>query len=348
MIPLTELREESFPSIEALGGRLAHMEVEDHVVPMAGITLEADGLLRLGSVRVALSEPGYHALLRRLRIPSEYATDVCDAELLADSVNRLARRDTAEARFHVVEGKIVNVTKPEYKAVANRPLVAYCASELAQAASVILTASRLSVTVTSKVPREVLPSDTFEYGWELTNCAAGSVPLEVRGYALRLICLNGMVARCERGGYRLMPSEHFDLPEVLHTVRGHLGSDPQMGLFDRGLRRASEMRVGEYLSELQATLRRALGADGYESRFRELAEETTWYEVHNTLTAAARMYTVAGRRMLETLAGDLVEWLAGGQSGRSGRRWGLRASRCDGCVLRKRQVAEGNPQPPGA
>lgn len=320
MVPLCEPREEQFAHIEELEERLRRVESEALETPLGGVSLTADGMVKVGQYASALSESGFGALVRALGISIDYAMDVCDTELLVLSVNRLAAGRRDKVKVHAVDGQVVNITGPKVNAVPNRLLVANCRPHLEGATSIALAGPRLRITTTDKVPHEVLPGDIFEYGRELTNCAAGSAPLEVRSYAVRLVCRNGMVAHQDRGSYRRNPSRQLDLTKVMDDVREALAKSQPMGVLEQGLRLANDARVGDALPALQATLEKTFGAEGYQSRFSDLAEGTTWYEVHNIVTAAARMYTAAGRRSLEQMAGDMVEWFASGEYER-GARW---------------------------
>lgn len=348
MIPLTEVQEERFASVDNLLGRIASRGGPEAVLPLQQLSLGVDGCLRFDSRIAQMTPAGFGSLLDTLRIPATYATEVCDEELLADSVNRLARRQDRKVKVHMAEGKVENITDAKVSAITNQLLVEFCRDELAASSDITLAGPKLRIIVTQRTSREILPGDTFASGWELTNCEAASAPLQVRVYTVRLLCTNGAISTRDQGGFRRAASQRGDVLPALTAVRSCLQSFHELDFLEAGIKRASETPVGTDLDPLQSRLRQVFGADGYEARFATLSSETTWFDVYNHLTAAARMYSYAGRRMLEELGGDLMNWFASGAQ-EQGLQWrGLRHSRCSHCELRERWLAErAGPAAPG-
>jgi hypothetical protein len=184
---------------------------EDRIVSSTAVR----GLMtKEGELRVSFGEKGElrgmhrHArrqLCDRLSIPNSYADDLCvageDSGWKRDLFGKMMREhlDHAGERYlmRTVEGQVRGVLSDKFRRLDGRPMldafVSACNSIGALPTEGVATDLRYSVRAIIPQIFEPIPGEFVVFGLSQTNSDFGAAGYSVSAFALRLVCLNGMV-----------------------------------------------------------------------------------------------------------------------------------------------------------
>jgi hypothetical protein len=125
------------------------------------------------------------------------------AALLADNLTRLFQQDSPEDRFLVrsVAGQARGFLSSKYRRMDSRPILDALMGELSAQRAIVSDgfAGEVRVQITAILPRivEPVPGEPVVFGLSFANSDFGRVALEISGFAMRLIGLNGAIGASE-------------------------------------------------------------------------------------------------------------------------------------------------------
>jgi len=143
-----------------------------------------------------------HQILERVGIPRAYATSLSErgpwgAELLVQNLNRLYEGDAAKrALVRAIGSQVRAVLSDKFRRLDSRPLLDAFAEGCQEIGAVPIegTGGDTRVAIKALIPQvfEPVPGEVLAFGLQWSNSDFGNGANSVRGFILRLACLNGM------------------------------------------------------------------------------------------------------------------------------------------------------------
>lgn len=185
----------------------------DALVPGHGLKFSApEGRLSVGVPSVE-REWGLHdnvltQACSKAELPVAYARHLQSMpgwgpDLLADNLTRLFVNGATEQRYLVrsVDGQARGFLSSKYRRMDSRPILDALLGELKEQGAVVSDgfAGDVRVQITAILPRvvELIPGEPVVFGLSWVNSDFGRGALEISGFAMRLVCINGMIGKSE-------------------------------------------------------------------------------------------------------------------------------------------------------
>ena len=155
-----------------------------------------------------LTSTAHKQLGAYLRIPASYYERMLkeDTALLTDNVNSWLNRTAEVKLLRTIDGAARAVLSNRYWCVDHLDLLQMVIPVLGHMPGVKvmdcgLSETHMYIKVTSeRLKGDVVPGDTVQYGFIITNSEVGMGAISIQPYIYRLVCSNGMVSGEQIGG----------------------------------------------------------------------------------------------------------------------------------------------------
>jgi len=327
MIPLIEVREQSFSKMEELRDAIAGQDRKVYDVPLRDVSLSEDGVLHAGGFAGPLTRAALCGLVSTEDAPPAFVVDHCPEDLLVTIVERLACERNISVLVQTVNGVATGVMPSDrhpirYDVLMDRLGVDRPIEEAT------LSADCLRLTATMDQPRELLPNDSFSSGWELTTSENGWRSTRVVRRVVRLVCTNGLMGFDEAAVFERKYNSREPVLTSLQELAHALENAVQRAQLQPAVQWAADTLIGDEYTLVMSYLARRLGGEVTKLELGDVRADASWYELMNALTAAARLHSLELCRRYEIEGGMLMHWFL--RRGRTRPPW--RRATCDGCV----------------
>jgi len=297
---------------------IAGQDRQDYLVPIDRISLSEEGVLQAGRFEGRITESALRGLLKIEGVPADFVLKDCPGDLLALIVRRMARERKVEVRIQAVNGTATAIT-PANRQILQNAMLIDCLGLEKPIKEAVLSTDYLRITGVQGIPREVLPGDPFEYGWEVTNKEDGWHSTEVLRLAVRQICSNGMVGFESRAVYQRRYNSKDSLFNSLQELKHIIDTIAVPDEIEPAVKWAADNKLGTLYTAVMNYLSQKLQGNATSSELLGINSETTWFELMNRITALARMYSLEVRRQYELEGGLLLRWFS--RQGRGRAPW---------------------------
>lgn len=281
--------------------------VVDHIV-VNGKALTLPDLLHLSvdGTTLPITRIGIDSLLRELRIPQNYAYDVCDSNLLLSSVNYLLTQKEGTLSLKIMDDRVTFIARDFQGLIDDKLVVDAIADELVSFHIAQKSDGILRINFTNEHEEEILPGDPVRAGYEVLNYEFKPAGLSASLFLLRMVCSNGQVSS--------EPVERFSssngrssVSEILEHLRSRITHYQDAIDYYSAFRFAAERIIDTHYNPLRDFIKKHVNKNFLEDNFADISEKSTWLEVVNRITNAAKLHPLTRRRDLELLAGSLLE-----------------------------------------
>jgi hypothetical protein len=326
MFPLFDIPDQSFESLEKLRDAIASQDRKVYEVPIRKVSLSEDGVFCAGRFEGRLAEPALCGLLNTEGIPLDFGLHRCPKDLLVTMVGRLAREQNISVVIQSIDGVATGIMPADRQRIRHDMLIDRL-GVTRPIKEATLSAHCLRITATISRAEELLPSDTFGFGWELINRENGWRSTEAWRWIVREICTNGAVgfdkAPVFNRSYNSRKPVLISLQELLYVVENEM----QPPVLKPALRWAANNRIAGEDKLVVNYLARKLQGDATRTELKDIGVSTTWYDLMNTLTSMVRLHSLETRRRYEADGGMLLNSFS--HQGRGKPPW--RRVSCDEC-----------------
>lgn len=316
MFALVNTEEQSFNSLGELRDVIAGQDRRDYEMPVCSISLDQDGIVHAGRFEGPLIKPALYGLLNTLGIPADFALNHCPEDLLVAIVQRIARDLNTMLRIQSTNGVVTGIMPAERQPIRHDVLIDWLGVKR-PVKEATLGAGCLRITAVSTESEELLPNDTFAFGWELKSSENGWQSTEVWRWVLREVCTNGMVGFERDPIFRRKCQSREpvfkSLEEIAHVVQE---ASVPAGFFESAIKWAVERHVGKEHKLVFNYLAQRLEGDATKLALGEITADTSWYELMNTVTSLAKLHRIEMRRRYEAEGGMLLNWFSRQGQGR--------------------------------
>ncbi len=230
------------------------------------------------------------------RLSNETLISVCNDYLM--NINREFVNVTLE------NGEALTITSPDYSEITDLEVIKRCA-DLG-----VRTISRndfmMRITTEEKFKFETVKGDNCGIGINIINSETGFRSLSIAHFVLRYVCSNGAIVRIdnninERVHYGYKENE---LQEFLDEKVG-LALLSQKEVAD-SIKDLSNKPAAEFIERVNRRIESFLGKNESKYFFETINNQSTLYDIFNTVTDRAKTYDLSRRIFLENLAGNLI------------------------------------------
>lgn len=310
----------SFQALDDLRQELQKVTRQSEVVQPADLTFHGDGRLSVGSDKFTFTHSGARSLFAMLRVPEQFVTRVCQAELAATVVNTLLGRVRDPVELRLRNGVVTSARLGWQPHLWHHELLDQVGDALHDPKRIEWTSEGLRIATRGRKSEEIEADDTMHFGHDLTHSEDNFHPLTANVSLFRVICANGA---------RLFLRKHSfvgdlgrrDLADVLVGLREHVWAAVDASRPIDLLKTAAASRSTSW-ERTYNEVRRVVGVSTFDTHdeFLELHAQSSGYDLFNALTAAARDIGVCERQRLERLAGDFLITI-GSTDGEMRTRW---------------------------
>jgi len=326
MIPLIDIPEQSFDELQDVLDVIAGQDRKVYEAQTKEVSLNEDGILRAGGFKGPLLRSALHGLLKTFNIPVDFATNISPTDLLVAMVDRLAREQNIELLVHTIDGVATGVMPANRQPIQHDMLIDRLGVDR-PIKEATLSEDCLRITAAPHGYKELLPNDTYGFGWELITSENGWRSTEVWRWIVREICTNGAVGFDKAPIFKRTCNSHQPVLISLQGLLYVLENAMQPPELETAVKWAADRRIGAEHELVVDYLSRKLQADATRTELNGIGVSTTWYDLMNTVTSLARLHTVEVRRRYEAEGGALLNWFS--RQGRSRPPW--RKLSCDEC-----------------
>ena len=326
MIPLVEVQEQSFAELEELRETIAKQDRQLYQIPIHEVSLDENGILSAGRFKGKLTKPALLGLFKTEGIPVDFALDHCPTDLLVDIVKRLAREQDKGVTIQAVNGVATGVMPEDRKPIRHDILLDRLGTDC-RIREATLTADCLRIMAITIGAKEFLPSDTFEFGWEIITSENGWRPTDAWRWAVREVCANGMVGFDKTPLFRRAYNSRQPVLVSLQGLLHALEDETRLPDLEPAITWAADRRIGQENRLVTSYLSQRLGGDATRLELGGVTANTSWYELMNAVTSLARLHSAELRRRYEVEGGMLLDWFS--RQGRGKPPW--RRVSCDEC-----------------
>jgi len=192
MIKLTKFQEQSFTNLEDLRDAIASQKRKIYEVPLNEISFSEEDTLIAGTFKGSLSESGLRGLLHTEGAPYDFVMNHCSKDLSIYIIERLAKQVSTLITILTTNDVATNIMSADHQPIRHDILIDRLGVDR-PIKEAILSNDFLRITAVSHKPKELLPNDKFDFGWELVNNENGWQPTTAWRWAVREICTNGLV-----------------------------------------------------------------------------------------------------------------------------------------------------------
>lgn len=337
--------EEGRASAAAVLERIQNEVPQDVVVSTDKLGFVAEGqqvIMHTGSHETAhrVHENALGQIAERASIPGAFARSLLTrgdwgARLLADNLSTIFnRQDPTRALVRSVNGQARGFLSDKYRRIDCRPIVDAFAAGCQKLGAVPVEGVggelRIAIKALLPVVFEPFPNEIIAVGVQISNSDFGAGALSLRGFMLRLACINGMVReealRQIHLGGRLADSIEFSkktyaldtrtmssaVSDMMNNMLGVDRINESIALVKRA-NGAKVEDVGALLRQLQKTVLHKSEADAVRDVFNDggieqLPPGQTVYRMAQAVSWVAKSAKTAERRLeLEQRAGELLD-----------------------------------------
>jgi len=327
MISLVDVEEQSFKELKELRDVLDSQGRRTYTVPMNKITLSEDGILHADRFEGPLAKAAMRGFLHTEGAPVDFVMNRCPTDLSVEIVNRLACETNTSITIQATNGVATGIMPADRQPIQYEMLIDRIGIER-PIKEAVLSPDLLRITAVNGDSKELLPKDAFGFGWELVASEHGWLTTEVSRLAVRLICTNGLVGFDKNPVLRRSYNSRESVLRFLHRLVYVLDHEIRPPDLEPALKWAADRRIGREQNHVLKYLTQRLGGDATRLELRDVTEDTSWYELLNTITSLARLYSVGLRRRYEAEGGMLLHWFS--RQGRGKPPWRRRL--CEECI----------------
>jgi len=325
MIQLTDFQEQSFTKMEDLRDTIASQNRGVYEAPLNKISLSKDGTLHAGTFEGPMAESGLRGLLHIEGAPEDFVMKRCPKDLSLEIVLRLAHQASTLINVLATNGVATAIIPADRQPIRHDMLIDWLGVDR-PIKEAVLTNDLLRITAVSNKPTELLPDDTFDFGWELINSENGQCT-EAWRWAVREVCTNGLVRFDKKPVFKRAYNSRISIPDFLHRLIHILENEIKPPELEPAIKWAADMRVGSDNKDIIKYLSQRLGGDATKMELENVNPDTSWYELLNHITSLARLHSLDLRRRYEAEGGMLLRWFL--RKGHGKPPW--RRMLCDEC-----------------
>jgi hypothetical protein len=328
VIPLIDIPEQSFDKLQDLRDVIASQDKKIYEAPIKEVSLSEDGVLRAGRFEGRLAKPAFCGLLHTEGVPQDFAFNRCPVDLLVTIVRRLACEQNTSIVIQTINGVATGIMPADRQPIQHDMLIDRLGVDR-PIKEATLSADCLRITAAPHGYKELLPNDTYGFGWELITSENGWRSTEVWRWIVREICTNGAVGFDKAPIFKRTCNSHQPVLISLQGLLYVLENAMQPPELETAVKWAADRRIGAEHELVVDYLSRKLQADATRTELNGIGVSTTWYDLMNTVTSLARLHTVEVRRRYEAEGGALLNWFS--RQGRSRPPW--RKLSCEECEV---------------
>jgi len=328
MFQLADVLEQSFEKLQDLRDLIAGQDRGIYEVPMSKVSLGEDGILRAGAFKGRLTKPALVGLLNTEGIPLAFVLYHCPADLLVTMVRRLAQEQQGSIVVQTTDGVATGIMPADRQPITHDMLVDRLGVDR-PIKEATYSADCLRITATTRGSKELLPNDTFGFGWELITSENGWRPTEAWRWVVREVCSNGAVGFDKDPVFKRSYNSREPTLVSMQKLLDVLENDIRPPELKSTIKWAANKRIGRDREPVISYLARRLQGDPTKMEFDGMGISTTWYDLMNRVTSLARLYSLELRRRYEVEGGILLNWFL--RQGRSRPPW--RRMSCDECEV---------------
>lgn len=324
---------ESTRIIEPTTGALAHLADQlrerrkiqaDHRVAMNALAWTENDQVRVpGLGDLDITDTAFRQLCGKLQLPADYLARI-EPDLRAANISRAIAGRASDLLVRTEGNRVRGLLGPRYAAVNNLDIVdGLLARDSRALARYELTESALDIQIVGgSQARDVRTDSALKSGLHIRNSEVGLSKLNIEGFVLRTICLNGMVLRGSSGTFsRVHVGDGDDILrqalESLNVLGSHAGEaarrfgqayEISIGGIDKGAEVIK--RIGDHYDLTRPQV--AASIDGFNTepgdRLYHVLQGLAHAGTHSSLAQDARL-------QLQTVAGTVLNSIE------HGHRW---------------------------
>lgn len=328
MFPLVETKEQSFTKIEDLRDAIASQKRRFYEVLSCEMSVSQDGRLRAGRFEGPMTKSALFGVLDTFDVPVNFVIDVCPIDLVVMVVGRLAREQKIQVVVQAVDGVATGVMPANRQPINHDVLIDWLGVKRT-IKEAILAGQFLRVTLVDTTPKELLPNDTFDIGWELTNGEDGWHSTEVWRLVVRQVCSNGMLGFDKIALFKRPCASHEPALKSLADLQPVFEASTELPTLGPAIKWAATKQLGNERKVVVDYLSQRLEGEATKLSLNTITPDSSWYELLNSVTSLAKVHTIEVRRRYEMEGGVLLGWFA--QEGRTRAPW--RKLACKECSM---------------
>jgi len=307
-----DYHEDSFSSAEDALAWLDKRQMRVREFAAGEIRLGEKGAL-VGGESMEIGQGAFKDLLRLLRVPEDFAVEVCDDELLTTVVNHLAERSRESAHVVSEENFVRHILPGQSAPIDHRLVLEQMAGAPTEGVSVTVTPEIMRVTFVTGIPQKLVNGEEVAFGYEVVNWATCG-RLTVSPYVLVQICRNGAISRRPLANFRYGSEKNKPLSRILYDFRNTISACHDFAGVVEGLNASVGEILGQAAVIAEKFLIRVFGEMVYETSLKgSLGEQSSVFNLVNVITRAAKAERLQNRREHEACAGDILEVLSRGE-----------------------------------
>jgi hypothetical protein len=304
-----------------------HKKSDYSVVALADLALLSDGLSTPDGT-FKMSEVAMKQLLKRIDPPisTKYAWGVKNEQLLYD-VNEIFDRSEVGLMLRRTDDIITGVMKDDFSPISNLGLVNKLINGNYNVNSITVAPHLMKINIITDVDIEPKKGDISKVGMEILNSECGWTSLQSALLLYRVICSNGAIVKESAYTYKqkqIARSEDAILGDFILRIGDYTW---QAGGIGEALARMTETKTQELdilprraipimstddhvvgIDALSKLVKGIVGKDDSDNIMYNLSDDNMQYDVYNSITAAAKQYSVDKSRRLENLGGVMISY----------------------------------------
>lgn len=299
---------------------------------LANIEISPEGVVHWNGDCLPYTQYFLESLARLIGMPIEYAYKI-DFDLFRYNFDERKQQKYSGVKLCLSRNGAINICRAEYYPARTLDVLDKAEEHVLEDKFHEAVISDLGVElswVNESNPIEPQPGDTILTGLRISNSETGGRALKGSLFTLRLACTNGARVPDEWGvarwsydprvtyqsnlahffdGLRSIEARRFGLPVIYKQLVSESLTDLEFVHIWRRLRRVIGPEQADEIFGIQPKQRRRLFNQVRSRDDPSVTEPTSWsrYEVHNSITAAARNYTFLKWRRLEQIGGSILQ-----------------------------------------
>jgi hypothetical protein len=339
MIELIEQQEKIYTGdgIDELMEILAVRKVSNNICRCGDLAVTGSTILTPnGECKVTYH--GMLSLLRRLSVPvpKSYAFKVENDQLLYD-VNKLLNEDEKEILYRIEDDVITGFMHPRFQPVEHSNLINSLDRGNFEMRNIILAPHFMKINLVTDSFVDVGDNDRSLLGLEVCNSEIGFMKMQSALLIYRVICSNGAIGIGQANAYRqeqLGRSEETIIESFYNRIAAYQWEFPEIGAALREMAITSIGSMVDFVPKKHvvssdrpleeepdytgmngilyllknAVGKNAVGKDDALSILDGYTNDSSQYDIYNSITASAKQYSIDRARKVERLGGFMVSY----------------------------------------
>lgn len=316
---------------DALHSINTDFKVQKHGTDLNEVELTAEGQISFGGEKFPLTDWAFESICSLTKIPKEFARRI-PVQLLLDTFNTLKVEHNQRIIFLISRQTVINVLPHPYIYAENKEVLEQL-DEILGNLSLELQEIRISdrgMTASflkEGVKVEPVPGDITRVGLNVLNSETGFRGTKASFWLLRLVCSNGATLTNNWGNVEWSYDHRVSRERSMRNfVEGILKLQLDFDRLTRSYQKLVERELmafefvnvwrrlarivgndeADCIADIQRDERNRLNNEVREGN-RSLNTGMIIYDMHNSITQAARRYSFVARRRLEGLGGALID-----------------------------------------